>query len=149
MRVFLETSERGCSAAIDRQHRTGDVGGGGGGEVYGRPGHVGVNADLLHLLRSGGSIAELAAAPPGAVLYGQFCDGPAACPAERLDEEASSARRLAGEGVFDLAGFARALPPGCPVSVEIPRNAAIDAGEARAERVKRAVGGVRRVLGES
>jgi sugar phosphate isomerase/epimerase len=117
--------------------------------AIGRPGHVGVNADLLHLLRSGGSIAELAAAPPGAVLYGQFCDGPAACPAERLDEEASSARRLAGEGVFDLAGFARALPPGCPVSVEIPRNAAIDAGEARAERVKRAVGGVRRVLGES
>lgn len=111
-----------------------------------RPGRVGVNADLLHLMRSGGSIAELAAAPEAMILYGQLCDGPADCPPGELDAEASSARRLAGEGVFDLAGFVRALPAGCPISVEIPRNAAIDEGESQAERVRKAVDGVRRAI---
>jgi sugar phosphate isomerase/epimerase len=57
--------------------------------------------------------------------------------------EASSQRLLAGEGVFDLAGFARALPAGCPVSVELPQDAAIDAGVPAIERARRAVDGVR------
>jgi hypothetical protein len=45
--------------------------------------------------------------------------------------------------VFDLAGFARALPAGCPVSVELPQDAAIDAGVPAIERARRAVDGVR------
>lgn len=111
-----------------------------------RPGRVGINADILHLMRSGGTIAELAAAPAGTILYGQLCDGPATCPADERDEEASSARLLPGEGVFDLAGFAAALPAGCPISVEIPRNAAIDAGLSRSDRVRTAVEAVRRAI---
>ena len=117
--------------------------------LIGRPGEVGINADLLHLMRSGGSIAELAAAPVGSILYGQFADGPATCFEDRLDFEASSARLLAGQGVFDLAGFARALPIGCPVSVEIPRNAEVTAGVSVVERVRLAVASVRRALGEA
>jgi len=112
----------------------------------GRPGEVGINADLLHLMRSGGTLAELAAAPDGAILYGQFADAPLFRPEEEWDFEASSDRRLAGEGSFDLAGFARALPAGCPVSVEIPRNRAIDAGETVLERARLAVDSVRRAL---
>jgi sugar phosphate isomerase/epimerase len=106
------------------------------------PGRVGVNADLLHLMRSGGSLAELAEAP-AYILYGQQCDGPARYDESRLELEASSQRLLAGEGVFDLAGFARALPAGCPVSVELPQDAAIDAGVPAIERAQRAVDGVR------
>ena len=111
-----------------------------------RPGRVGVNVDILHLMRSGGTMAELAAAPAELILYGQLCDGPADMAPESLGQEASSARLLAGEGVFELAAFVRALPEGCPVSVEIPRDAALAAGESRTERVARAVNGVRRVL---
>lgn len=37
-----------------------------------RPGEVGANADLLHLMRSGRTLAELAAAPAGTILYGQL-----------------------------------------------------------------------------
>jgi sugar phosphate isomerase/epimerase len=107
------------------------------------PGRVGVNADLLHLMRSGGSLAELAEAPAAYILYGQQCDGPARYDESRLELEASSQRLLAGEGVFDLAGFARALPAGCPVSVELPQDAAIDAGVPAIERARRAVDGVR------
>lgn len=115
-------------------------------QAVGRPGQVGVNVDLLHLMRSGGSIAELAAAPAEYILYGQLCDGAASCPEDRIDQEASSARLLAGEGVFDLAGFARALPDDCPASVELPRNAALEAGVPVAERVRLAVESVREAI---
>lgn len=115
--------------------------------AVGRPGHVGVNVDLLHLMRSGGTIAELAAAPAEMILYGQVADGPKECAADTLDEEASTARLLVGDGVFDVRGFAAALPVGCPISVEIPRNAAIGS-EDRSARVGRAVDGVRHAIAQ-
>jgi len=112
-----------------------------------QPGRVGVNVDLLHLMRSGGTLAELAAAPAEFLLYGQYCDGAALCDQDSLDIEASSQRRQAGEGVFDLAGFTAALPPGLKVSVELPQNDAVRAGVPVAERAARAVDGVRRLWG--
>jgi sugar phosphate isomerase/epimerase len=89
----------------------------------GRPGTVGINADLLHLMRSGGTLADLAAAPHRTILYGQIADGPIESPVDR-HHEASAQRMLAGSGRFDIAGFVRALPPDCPISVEIPRDPA-------------------------
>lgn len=116
-------------------------------QQVGQPKRVGVNVDLLHLMRSGGSIAELAAAPADFITYAQVADGPAECAPEDRDFEASSARLLVGDGMFDVAGFLQALPAGCPISVEIPRNAAI-AGEGRSTRVGRAIDGVRRLLAQ-
>ncbi|OCC25124.1 xylose isomerase [Croceicoccus estronivorus] len=115
-------------------------------QQIGRPGEVGINADLLHLMRSGGTIEELAAAPEGYILYGQLCDGAESCPEDKRDYEASSERLLAGEGVFDLKGFAEALPEGCPMSVELPRNAALEAGVPVSERVRLAIESVRQAL---
>lgn len=112
----------------------------------GRPGQVGVNVDLLHLVRSGGSIADLRAAPPEYILYGQFCDAPAACADERRDFEASSQRMLAGSGELDVAGFASALPECCRASVEIPRHDALAAGVSAVERARQAVASVESVL---
>lgn len=114
-----------------------------------RPGEVGVNADLLHLMRSGGTISELAAAPAGSILYGQFSDGPQTRPASEIEIEASSDRLLPGKGSFDLAGFARSLPAGCLASVEVPRNAAVLAGVPVAERARMAVDAVRRALDQA
>jgi len=110
-----------------------------------QPGRVGVNVDLMHLMRSGGTLPELAAAPAEFLLYGQYCDGAAMCDQESLDIEASSQRRLAGEGVFDLAGFTAALPPGLKVSVELPQSDAVRAGIPVGARAARAVDGVRRL----
>ena len=113
-----------------------------------QPGRVGVNVDLLHLMRSGGSLADLAGAPEGTILFGQFADGPACLPEAEWAEEASSNRMRPGEGAFDLNGFARALPPGCAVSVEVPRDAEVRAGLARSQRVSLAIAGLRRALAE-
>jgi sugar phosphate isomerase/epimerase len=110
-----------------------------------RPGEVGINVDLLHLMRSGGMLADLSAAPPEFILYGQLADAPAEPPAS-LDHEASSERLLCGEGAFDVAGFVRALPADCPLSVEIPRNHAVGEEDALT-RARRAVGSVRAALG--
>jgi sugar phosphate isomerase/epimerase len=111
------------------------------------PGQVGINVDLLHLMRSGGLLAELAAVPAPFLRYAQYCDGPAVCDQESLDAEASSQRRLPGDGVFDLVGFTAALPSGLPVSVELPQNDAVLTGVPVAERARRAVAGVRRLWG--
>ena len=110
----------------------------------GRPGMVGINVDLLHLMRSGGSIAELAAAPTGYVLYGQVADGAAEAP-DNAEVEASSERQLCGEGTFDVAGFVRAWPQSCPVSVEIPRNHAVGC-ETTAMRARGAVDSARAAI---
>ncbi len=115
-------------------------------QTVGAPGRVGVNADLLHLVRSGDTPATLAAAPAGTILYGQFCDGPAVQEALSWDVEASSQRLLAGEGAFDLAAFAAALPPGCLTSVELPQEPAIAAGVNRIDRARAALDGVRRAV---
>ncbi|OZA68334.1 MAG: xylose isomerase, partial [Sphingomonadales bacterium 39-62-4] len=61
----------------------------------GRAGAVGINVDLLHLMRSGGTMAELAAAPADHVLYAQVADGPMV-PPEDLGWEASCERLLCG-----------------------------------------------------
>jgi sugar phosphate isomerase/epimerase len=110
-------------------------------------GRVGLNVDLLHLVRSGGSLAELAATPAEALLYAQYCDGPAACADDQREFEASSQRLLPGEGVFDLQGFAAALPPGLPTSVELPQDSALAAGIPRLERARRAIDLTRRAIG--
>ena len=107
------------------------------------PGAVGVNVDLLHLVRSGGSNAELAAAPAGSILFAQLADGPDHCAAPDRENEAAKARLLAGQGVFDIAGFVNALPADCPLSVEIPRNDQITAGVSRGPRASAAVESVR------
>lgn len=110
------------------------------------PGRVGVNVDLLHLHRSGGTIAELAAAPPERILYAQYCDAPAQRSPEEWGYEASSQRMLAGEGALDLAGFARALPSGCRASVELPQESALVAGISAQERARAALEGVERSI---
>lgn len=113
--------------------------------AVGKPGDVGINVDLLHLMRSGGTIRELAAVPADFVLYGQVADGPAQAPADP-EREASSARLLCGEGDFDVAAFVKALPVDCPVSIEIPRDAAIGT-ETSMVRASRAVESLRTALG--
>ena len=85
---------------------------------------MGVNVDLLHLVRSGGRVTELTIAPRERLLYAQLCDGPAECAEEARDHEASRERLLPGAGVFDIDAFTSALPATCLTSIEVPSEAA-------------------------
>jgi sugar phosphate isomerase/epimerase len=114
-------------------------------EAVDHPG-LGVNVDLLHLIRSGDGVEALAQAPPGRLIYAQLCDGSADCaPADRA-REAAFERLAPGEGVFDLAGFLAALPATTALSVEAPLGQALAQGVSPIDRVQRAVAGARAAL---
>jgi sugar phosphate isomerase/epimerase len=105
----------------------------------GAPGGVGVNVDFLHLVRSGGDLAELRAAPAEAILYGQYSDAPPDCDPAYREHEATFQRLFPGEGGLDVAGFARSLPVGVAASVEVPREDLVAAGVPAAQRAREAV----------
>lgn len=111
-----------------------------------RPGGVGVNVDLLHLVRSGGHLDQLRNAPSGSILYAQYCDGPADMALERREWEAGVQRLLPGEGTFNVREFAQVLPAGVRCSVEIPQEGEIIAGLTARERALRALQATQRVI---
>lgn len=78
--------------------------------------------DLLHLVRSGGSVEDLARIPKEALHYAQLCDGPADLPSmafETLLSDALDGRVLPGEGGLPCRDFMAALPKALPISLEI------------------------------
>ena len=94
---------------------------------------VGVLVDALHLARSGGTPAAVAALPPERIAYMQLCDAPAkAPPLEDLAHESRNYRLPPGEGELPLDELFDALPDDIPISVEVPRS--VDAGRTTRER---------------
>jgi sugar phosphate isomerase/epimerase len=97
----------------------------------------GVLVDALHLDRSGGSPAAVAALPPERIAYLQLCDAPRqAPPLEDLAREARNDRLPPGEGELRLDELLDALPDNVPISIEVPRR--IDVGRSTKERAMRA-----------
>ena len=84
--------------------------------------HARLLIDALHLSRSGGSIAELAAIDPALFHYVHLCDAPVVRPAsvDALRAEARGGRYYPGLGALPLGDFLRAFPVDIPVAVEAP-----------------------------
>ena len=80
--------------------------------------------DLLHLSRSGGTLADLRAVEPHLLKLVHFCDAaPLPDGARSIDElraESRTARRLPGDGVLPLREWLDAFPNDTPISVEAP-----------------------------
>lgn len=95
-----------------------------------------VLVDALHLHRSGGSVASLAAVPPELISIAQLCDAPAQAPTTlaHLQDEARRDRLDPGEGGLPLRAFVDALPPGLPLELEVPKLAA--AGMSPCQRIQ-------------
>lgn len=85
--------------------------------------NAGVLVDTLHLHRSGGSAAHLAAIPPHLLRFVQICDAPLMAP-DNLVHEARHARLLPGEGELPLADILRALPADIQIGIEVPLDGA-------------------------
>lgn len=94
----------------------------------------GIMLDVLHFVRGGSTLDDLAAAPAGSVQVIQLCDGPAAVgdpvPPPRMplgqdtngsarQIESRAKRAVPGHGEFPLAQILQALPD-VPISVEVP-----------------------------
>ncbi len=100
---------------------------------------IGVTLDLLHVMRGGEAQASMAMMRDPRIRIGQIADGPADIAPEKIEWEAGIQRVLPGEGAFDIASFVRALDPAVPLSVEVPQQAALDAGVPSLDRARGAV----------
>jgi sugar phosphate isomerase/epimerase len=99
-------------------------------ERSGHPG-AGVLVDTLHLIRSGGSMADIAAVDPHLFPYAQLCDAPAVGPAPVTEGdpfvvEALDGRSSPGDGGLDLHAFVAGFPADTPMSLEIRSRALRD-----------------------
>ena len=109
--------------------------------------NVGILLDTLHLSRSGGSPASVAALPAELMLYVQLCDAPAVQPVSDADAivEARGARLLPGEGDFWLKELMATLPNDVWISVETPHASVSHLSFT--EKAQRAMEASRRFLG--
>jgi len=80
---------------------------------------VGLCVDALHVIRSGGSWADIAALPPERIGHVQLCDGPLQPPEDRIFE-AVSGRLPPGQGEFGLSALLPLIPPHAVIAVEAP-----------------------------
>ncbi len=83
---------------------------------------VGLTVDMLHVIRTGGSWADMAALPQERIFHVQIDDGPRDAPSDLL-EEATVARLPPGRGEFDVASFIPLVPPAALLAVEAPFRA--------------------------
>jgi len=111
---------------------------------------IGIAVDALHFSRSGSEVGDLRDLPSSWFRYVQVCDAPYLLSPPGRDElihEAIKERLLPGEGIIDLVGLLRALPPSLPLAIEIPQ-ASLAATMGDLERVTRAVKATRALLNE-
>ena len=80
---------------------------------------VGLTVDTLHVMRTGGSWADVAALPPERIIHVQISDGTREAPAD-LASEAVQGRLPPGLGSFALEGLLPLLPGHVRIAVEAP-----------------------------
>jgi sugar phosphate isomerase/epimerase len=91
-------------------------------ERAGQP-NAGYAIDPLHLVRSGGSVSDLAGIDPQRIVFVQLCDAahrPGLLSTEQLLHEARNERLAPGEGDLPLREFLDALPADIEIEYEVP-----------------------------
>lgn len=104
--------------------------------------NLGLGIDLLHMIRSGSPIEDLANLPPEQIHYAQICDSISLDVTEEYANEAGNSRLAPAEGHFPIQRFLQTLPAGTPIELEVPQQ---QPGSAR-ERVKRIFAAGRRQM---
>lgn len=84
--------------------------------------NIALLVDSLQFFRSDFTVSDMRSIPEDRLQYAQIADGPAHAPMgiDALRQEAREARRVPGEGDFDLVDWTRALPEGIPIGAEVP-----------------------------
>lgn len=107
--------------------------------------NAGIMCDLLHLMRTGDSVAEVRAIDPALIRAAQVADGPLELDRSKLIEEAAGDRLYPGLGAFPISEFIDALPHSVIIGIEVPRVAEIRQ-VAPLDRARRMIDATRAVL---
>lgn len=91
--------------------------------------NLGLSVDLLHLIRSGGTPADIATVPENLIHCAQICDSNDSSAHNHYAEEAASQRLIPGEGTFPITDFLQALPANTPIEIEVPQRASVTTSE--------------------
>jgi len=105
-----------------------------------------VLVDFMHLMRSGGSCAELAKLEPNLIGYAQICDVPLVSKFAQYSDEARHHRLPPGEGELPLENLLSVLPRQITVGIEVPMLDRAVAGEGPYERLLGSVAATRALL---
>jgi sugar phosphate isomerase/epimerase len=104
----------------------------------------GIVFDVFHLVRRGGTVADVRAIEPGLIRYIQLCDGVASPEAMRY--EASYERLYPGDGVFPLVELLRDAPTNITWGIEAPSRRRAERGISAELQAHEAMAAVRRVI---
>ncbi|GAB4142330.1 MAG: TIM barrel protein [Sphingomonadales bacterium] len=107
--------------------------------------NLAIAVDALHLVRSGGTPADVAALPAAYFAYAQICDGHGLGRATDYLPEALN-RAMPGTGDFPLIELIGALPAATPLDVEVPSTQLQQMGISELDHARRAVDAVRAII---
>jgi len=111
--------------------------------------NAGILVDLLHVVRSGTTFAEIAAVDPGLFPYAQWCDGPAdpsGWDTSEIIADALDARRVPGEGELQVRAFERLFASSVPFSLEVRSKALRESFPDPVDRARRLLAGTQAAL---
>jgi len=109
--------------------------------------NVALLIDTMHLFRSGGSVAQLAALDPKLIGYVQLCDVPQSPAIDDYFAEACLERKCPGEGELPLSDLLKVIPPATRIGLEVPMHSELRATDDVRHMVGRVVASARRLLG--
>lgn len=113
-------------------------------EAAGRP-NIGIAVDALHLVRTGGTPADLLDVPAEYFAYAQMCDGHGLHQSDDYLSEALD-RVMPGDGEFPLQAMIEAMPFATALDVEVPSVKLAGQGVAAIDRVRDAVARSRAIM---
>lgn len=108
--------------------------------------NVKVVVDCMHLCRSGGTAAELAACDPAAIGYLQLCDVTNAPSPLGYGEEAKHHRLAPGRGELPLAEILAAAPVDVAIGIEVPQLSLAQQGVGPREQLEAVIRAAGRLL---
>jgi sugar phosphate isomerase/epimerase len=105
--------------------------------------------DTMHVIRSGTSVADIAALDPQLIAYVQLCDAPREPRLQSYFEEAMFERLAPGTGELGLRELVTVLPRNRVYSLEVPMRSEAKAGIGPHERLRKCVEAARKLLIEA
>ena len=107
--------------------------------------NFGIGLDVLHLIRSGGTPADVAALDPRYIAAVQICDAKGAHASEDYMADVHN-REVPGQGDLPIRQFLQAVPASFPVEVEVPAAHRRAAGVTAAEHIRDVVTAARAII---